>query len=69
MGDQSVRPEVADEALGHAIEAEEYEHEGQRVKRDPEKLLRVREGLAAEARVARSGNVLERAMVGAARQG
>ncbi|WP_285906845.1 hypothetical protein [Pseudodesulfovibrio pelocollis] len=69
MSEQAVRPEVPDEALGSAIEAEEYEHDGRRVKRDPEKLMRVREGLNAEARVARSGNVLERAVVGAVRQG
>ncbi|XPV75512.1 MAG: hypothetical protein ACNI27_12830 [Desulfovibrio sp.] len=62
-------PKATDEALGKAVEAEEYEHEGVKVKRDPEKLMRVREGLNAEFRIAEQGNILERAQTCAVRRG
>lgn len=52
---------ATDEALANAIEAEEKDFDGVKTRRDPEKLMRVREGLNAEARVAEKGNVLERA--------
>ena len=61
--------EITDEALGKAVEVEEYEHEGRRVKRDPEKIMRVRDNLNAEFRVAAKGNILERAQHGAVKRG
>lgn len=57
-----------DNALADAIEAEEYERDGRKVKRDPLKLSRLRDDLNAEARVARDGNVLQRAMTGSVRR-
>lgn len=59
---------VTDEALADAIEAEEFEFDGVKEKRDPEKLMRVRENLNAEFRVAKDGNILERAQCGAVRR-
>ncbi|MBI9079180.1 MAG: hypothetical protein JEY79_05510 [Pseudodesulfovibrio sp.] len=60
----TLNKDATDKALGKAVEAEEFEKEGRKVKRDPEKLLRVRENLNAEFRVAENGNILERACHG-----
>lgn len=61
--------EKTDEALGKAVEAEEYEFDGVKEKRDPEKLMRVREGLNAEFRILENGNILDRAQHGVKRRG
>ncbi len=58
-----------DEALANAMEAEEYEQDGRSAKRDPDKLMRVREQLNAEERVATQGNVFQRGGILVSRRG
>lgn len=53
--------DATDEALGKAIDTEEHEFDGVKEKRDPDKLMRVRDGLNAEFRIKEHGNILERA--------
>ncbi len=51
------------------MEAEEYEQDGRSAKRDPDKLMRVREQLNAEERVATQGNVFQRGGILVSRRG
>ncbi len=60
--------DVRDETLIHAMEAEEYEQDGRSVKRDPEKLLRIRDQLTSEERVRTRGNIFQRGGIFASRR-
>ncbi len=64
----TLNKDATDEALAKAVDTEEFEFDGVKEKRDPEKLMRVRDGLNAEFRVAKDGNILERACHGAVRR-
>ncbi|WFS63447.1 hypothetical protein LF599_04595 [Pseudodesulfovibrio thermohalotolerans] len=60
--------DVRDETLANAMEAEEYEQDGRTVKRDPEKLLRVRDELVSEERARTRGHVFQRGGIFASRR-
>ena len=55
--------EAIDESVAKAIEAEEFERKGVSVKRDPLKLMDVRDRLNAEERVREAGNVFQRGCI------
>lgn len=61
--------EVRDETLADAMVAEEYEQDGRSAKRDPEKLMRVRDQLNAEDRVKNQGNIFQRGGILVSRRG
>jgi hypothetical protein len=57
----TLNKDAADQALANAVDTEEFTFDGVTEKRDPEKLMRVREDLNAEFRTRDKGNVLQRA--------
>lgn len=61
--------ESTDEALGKAVDAEEYEREGRKVKRNLREIRGLRDELRTEDRVREHGNILARAQHGAVRRG
>ncbi len=68
MADEFTK-EKTDEALIKTVEAEEYEREGQKVRRSNLRtLLDVSREVGAEERARDCGNILERAHVGAVKR-